>query len=96
MLAYYSIYDNSLKLSNPPFIARNDDDAKRIVRNFLLSSEDEILNKLSSCCSLIFCGLFLEDEASFSEGEGYKVCDLSDIPLPSTSVFDSKSVDGGV
>lgn len=83
MLRCYCIYDNSLKLSNIPFFARDDKEARSIVRNLLLTASDSILQRIIGVCDLCSCGDFNQEEFCFcKDSVPYVVCALSDIPLP--------------
>lgn len=83
MLRYYCIYDNSLKLANIPFVARDDIEARSIVRNLLLTASDSILQRIIGVCDLRFCGDFNQEDFCFcTDSVPYVVCALSDIPLP--------------
>lgn len=82
MMNYYCIYDKSLKFSNLPFPARDDNEAIRSVRNMLLSADDNILARVVPVCELRYCGAFDEQAACFSEGVQTRlVCSLSSIPV---------------
>lgn len=86
MINYYALYDNSLKLSNPPFACNDDISAKRLVRNMLISASDDVFTKIVSITSLVFVGRYDEVDAKFIPApEMVKVCDLCDIPLPAPS-----------
>ena len=83
MLNFYALYDNSLKLSNPPFLCNDDISAKRLVRNILLSASDDVFTKIVSVTSLVFVGSFDEVNAKLIPApDMVKVCDLCDIPIP--------------
>lgn len=90
MMNFYAIYDNSLKLSNPPFSARDDSHAVSIVRNMLLSADDSILPRIVPVCELRFAGAFDEENACFdSLVSPHTVCSLSDIPIPDSERGDT-------
>lgn len=90
MLNFYAIYDNSLKLSNPPFSARDDSHAVSMVRNMLLSADDSILPRIVSVCELRFVGAFDEEHSCFDQVVSSRtVCSLSDIPILESTGGDS-------
>lgn len=83
MINYYAFYDESLKLSNPPFAAADDNAAIRATRNMLLSSSDDVFNKVVPITELVFVGTFDEVKGVFCSIDARrKVISLKDIPLP--------------
>lgn len=83
MLRYYSIHDNSLNLSNPPFSAPDDKSAVRMVRNMLVSADDAVFKRVFPVCDLLYVGSFDETRACFlPEGDAVLVVHLADIPIP--------------
>lgn len=90
MIKFYSIYDNQLHQSNPPFAAADDKSAIRMVRNMLLSADDSIYNRVRSICDLRFVGTFDEVTARFESKDDSRVlCSLDSIPMPSDIGGDS-------
>lgn len=82
-MIYYSLFDKSLRLYNPPFVESNNERAKQVVRNLLLTSDDKILQKLINDIDLVCLGSFDEISGSFYSPERPEIiCHLSDIPLP--------------
>lgn len=82
-MIYYSLYDKSLRLYNPPFAESNDERAKQVVRNLILGSGDQIAKKLINDIDLVAVGAFNDISGSFSSPENpITVCSLSEIPLP--------------
>lgn len=89
MIKYYAFYDNSLKLSNPPFAAQDDQSAIRATRNMLLGASDDVLHKVISCTDLVHVGMFDEVKGIFIQPEYMrKVISLKDIPTPDGVPFD--------
>lgn len=83
MLRYYSIYDNQLQQANPPFFARDDKSAIGMVRNMLLSADDDVFKRVMPVCDLVYVGTFDSTAASFDSTDGKTViCSLADIPIP--------------
>lgn len=85
MLNYYAIYDKSLKLANSPFPARDDNDAVRIVRNFIHAAGNDLFARIVPVCDLRRCGSFDEEACTFlAAPEDNFVVALINIPVVDT------------
>lgn len=86
-MIYFSLFDKSLNLYNPPFVESTNERAKQVVRNLLLTSDDKILQKLINDIDLVCVGVFDEVSGTFYSDRPDFICHLSDIPLPSIPPF---------
>lgn len=80
-MIYYALYDKSMKVFFPPFVSSGDAAAKIAVRDFLLTSEAELLQKLQDNVSLARLAVFDRSEGVFNMDLEF-ICNISDIPVP--------------
>lgn len=77
----YSIYNENTERYNPPFVARDDDDAIATVRNAIIGGRDVSLLVELKALSLHRVGTF-DAESAVLRNSSDHVIDLSDIKLP--------------
>lgn len=81
MLNLYVLYDTQLKISNPPFVAHNRQDAERALRDSLAALPKPKRDLILDNTVLMCVGTFDELKPSISSFEAVTECLLSDFKV---------------
>lgn len=95
MLNLYVLYDTQLKISNPPFVARNRQDAERALRDSLAALPRDRRNVILDNTVLMCVGSFDELKPSISACDVVTECLLSDFKIYFEKLDSSKGDSGG-